>query len=216
MTEEVIENENPKGETHIEIPGFYPIKTATSVLRSSIDVAACEEMAKWSEQHKQPGVRDNLNVESRTGWELHYKDGFEEVFEPMIKKTMTMLDFHVHTKSSCGNFGEQNVDLRVMCKESWTAWGMDNGATLPHDHGTFISNFTTVLYLALPEGKETTWLEFLSQTDDRLRIADLRAGDLLLFPSNLAHYTFDVVQGRILNSSNWVFNVNSQTHVGRK
>ena len=205
MTEEILRRDSSDKEFHIEIPAFYPIRTATSVLKSSIDVAACKEMAKWSEQHKQPGIRDNLNVESRTGWRLHLESGFAQVFQPMVEEVMSMVEFFVHTKSSCGVFGNDVVDLEVSCKESWTVWGCDKGATLPHDHGTFISNFTTVLYLELPEHRETTWLEFLSQTDDRLRLSDLRAGDLLLFPSNLTHYTSDVFEGRTLNSSNWVF-----------
>ena len=65
------------------------------------------------------------------------------------EEVMSMVEFFVHTKSSCGVFGNDVVDLEVSCKESWTVWGCEKGATLPHDHGTFISNFTTVLYLEL-------------------------------------------------------------------
>lgn len=193
-----------------ETPGFYPIQTTTNVLRSSIDSKHCAKMIEWSEQHRAQGIEDNLISESRTPWNINTLPGFEEAYLPMLEKINVMLESYVNTEAiyghSCDSYGVPNgTMMSIHSIDAWTAWFDDGGATLPHTHASLLNHFSTVLYLRLPKGK--TSLEFFSHPSTKTVIRDLKEGDLLLFPSNVSHYTFDVERGRIVTSANWAFNV---------
>ena len=193
-----------------ETPGFYPVRTTTNILRSSIDSKHCTKMIEWSGQHIDNSVVSNLIFEKRTNWDIHTKPGFEEVYWPMIQKIYSMLETYINTEAiyahGCDSYGvPPNIDINMLPIDVWTAWFGDDGATLPHTHASLMNHFSTVLYLQLPKGK--TSLEFFSHPSSKTVIRDLKEGDLLLFPSNISHYTFDVERGRILTSANWAFNV---------
>jgi ectoine hydroxylase-related dioxygenase (phytanoyl-CoA dioxygenase family) len=75
----------------------------------------------------------------------------------------------------------------------------------PHTHvdgDMFTNEYSLSAYLNLPQEKSS--LTFLTNRGDTTNFCvEVRKGDVLIFPSNLCHYSNDCHEGRIILSSNF-------------
>lgn len=192
-----------------DVPATHIIQSHQNIMKVSIDSEYLDNMIRFSEKHIETNLdEDNLVGRKRTDWQLNNKEGFHEVFSPMIHKVNLVLDHYINTDI---NFGSNQLMLPEGTKidtilfECWTAWFEQGGATLPHAHNNVPTHFSTALYLRLPKGK--TSLGFGNNSVSQRVIHDIREGDMLIFPSSLVHWGFDHDEGRIMTSANWAYKI---------
>jgi len=162
-----------------------------------------EKNLKQNEGFILDNVGDNLKGHERTGWYLHEDDDFRHCFDN-LKNILYETTFTMACHPSIhGSF--DNIYHEIIILESWFARSKQNAHTSPHNHGNFNGVFAFTCYLQLPN-KNTT-LTFAKSDLSYQKTIHAREGDILIFPANMAHWSFGLEEERSLVSGNFIFSV---------
>ena len=187
---------------------YIPIMKNDFILKTSIDKKTCEELIEASKDKLDKDIEDNLSNVSRTIWELHTDDSCA----PTINKIMDHANFCIRTRLNYPHPNQNQPTFFDNCMfhyvfatfNSWVAHYKDESFVEPHRHIEYPNYYSCALYLST--GGEETSLSFLSDeapsfNQNKLKIP-CKEGDMLIFPSNLVHYTNDTFDKRIVMSAN--------------
>lgn len=163
------------------------------------------EKIKENENFLMDNFGDNLIGHKRTNWELHKEKAFKEEYDILHRilfdSTLQMSSYPSSYEG--GAEGHYTLSMRDM----WFARNID-GFTRPHTHGNIFGVFSFSCYLHLPN-KETN-LTFMRSDQMGLNTITAREGDILIFPSNMLHFSYGLEKERSLISGNYNF---SQIHI---
>ena len=187
---------------------YVPIMKNDFILKTSIEKKTCEELVEATKDMLDEDIEDNLSNVRRTIWELHTEDSVA----PIIHKIMDHANFCIRTRLNYPHpnqnqppFFDNSMFHYVFATfNSWVAHYKDKSFVEPHRHIEYPNYYSCALYLST--GGEETSLSFLSDeapsfNQNKLKIP-CKEGDMLIFPSNLIHYTNDTFDKRIVMSAN--------------
>jgi hypothetical protein len=146
---------------------------------------------------------DNLKGHERTGWYLHEDKDFKHCFDN-LKNILDQTTYNM----ACHPLEDNRIDNiyhETILLESWFARSKKNAHTSPHNHGIFLGAFAFSCYLQLPS-KNTT-LTFAKSDLGYQKTIHAREGDIIIFPSNMSHWSFGLEEERCIVSGNFLFSV---------
>jgi len=185
---------------------IHNIEAIIQIYKSHLPRACCDAICDAYERIEKidnTGVnQDNLFKTERTGWEAHRDDVVRGV---CCKIADIFADVRIQPlpKKFTG------VDVNLF--ESWIAKSSDDSFVEPHCHdaNNYGCSWAFVFYARLPN--ETTSLVFYDTLFGQQHRIDAREGDVLIFPSQLYHYTDDVCEGRTILSGNFVASMRDES-----
>jgi len=153
----------------------------------------------WAVNH---GDSD-LHLMERTEWDLYDNVNFKNSFKHIIEKRIfdAMVDVSSFPRPS--KFMRFIPDYKVQMYNIWFARCKSGGYTDPHHHGLSLGCYSFVHYLKLPS--KVTSLTFSNSDSSIKDRMILREGDMIVFPSNLLHWTFETEDDRCLLAGNFVW-----------
>lgn len=87
--------------------------------------------------------------------------------------------------------------------DSWLVKYSEDSTLLPHHHGDHFSEWSFCWYLDVPD--EGT--EIIFRIEDKAVMKAVYSGDILVFPSGLMHWTYDVHENRKILAGNFCLSV---------
>ena len=178
------------------------------ILKTSIDKKTCEELIEATKDKLDEDIQDNLNNVRRTIWELHTDEDTSSV----VSKIMDHVNFCIRTRLNYPHpnqnqppfFDNKMFFYSFATFNAWVAHYKNESFVEPHCHIEYPNYYSCALYLST--GGDETSLSFLSDeapsfNQNKMKIP-CKEGDMLIFPSNLIHYTNDTFDKRIVMSAN--------------
>ena len=141
--------------------------------------------------------QDNLYNTERTGWFAHRNPTTALIWEKIAQK------FSVCYEEEMQHDWIDSVELDLF--ESWIAESQDGAIVEPHIHGNSSFVWSFVFYAKIPNEKSS--LNFMAFGSKTIKVF-VKEGDLLLFPSNVAHFSTDTIKGRMIYSGNFLVRCN--------
>lgn len=135
-------------------------------------------------------VNNNLIKTLRTDWHCHNEPLMASVVQGLITELATCFQ-----SIDCPD----DMQIKISFLDSWIAESQEGAEIEPHKHTEVSNIWSFCLYARVPE--EGTSLSFCNSRMEKKRVP-VREGDLLVFPSNLAHYSFDTHFGRMVYAGN--------------
>ena len=178
------------------------------ILKTSIDKKTCEELIEATKDKLDEDIQDNLSNVRRTIWELHTDEDTSSV----VSKIMDHVNFCIRTRLNYPHpnqnqppfFDNKMFFYSFATFNAWVAHYKNESFVEPHCHIEYPNYYSCALYLST--GGDETSLSFLSDeapsfNQNKMKIP-CKEGDMLIFPSNLIHYTNDTFDKRIVMSAN--------------
>ena len=135
--------------------------------------------------------RDNLLNTHRTVGDAHSHPEVQEVWRGICG-----LMSGVWNTENDPFFHSVMFDLHA----SWVAVSQGDAVVEPHIHASNPGVWSFVFYAAIPGGKSSL---VFSDTDTENIKVTVREGDVLFFPADLMHFSFDTMPGRTIFSGNF-------------
>lgn len=166
------------------------------------------EILKSASNKADPSIICSLDDTDRTGWHLQMEEGFVETGEKighfLHRLNMSFLLDQPNTRS----LGASRVEKGAVTElyNLWVAWYNDKSFVRPHNHSgldIFGGAMSFVAYLEAPP--EGTSLTFTSEHVSEFYAIKVRQNDVLIFPSDITHYSNDTSDGRTVVSGNFLF-----------
>jgi len=187
---------------------YIPIMKNEFILKTSIDKKTCEELIEATKDKLDEDIQDNLSNVRRTIWELHTDEDTSSV----VSKIMDHVNFCIRTRLNYPHpnqnqppfFDNKMFFYSFATFNAWVAHYKNESFVEPHCHIEYPNYYSCALYLST--GGDETSLSFLSDeapsfNQNKMKIP-CKEGDMLIFPSNLIHYTNDTFDKRIVMSAN--------------
>ena len=187
---------------------YIPIMKNEFILKTSIDKKTCEELIEATKDKLDEDIQDNLSNVRRTIWELHTDEDTSSV----VSKIMDHVNFCIRTRLNYPHpnqnqppfFDNKMFFYSFATFNAWVAHYKNESFVEPHCHIEYHNYYSCALYLST--GGDETSLSFLSDeapsfNQNKMKIP-CKEGDMLIFPSNLIHYTNDTFDKRIVMSAN--------------
>ena len=187
---------------------YIPIMKNEFILKTSIDKKTCEELIEATKDKLDEDIQDNLSNVRRTIWELHTDEDTSSV----VSKIMDHVNFCIRTRLNYPHpnqnqppfFDNKMFFYSFATFNAWVAHYKIESFVEPHCHIEYPNYYSCALYLST--GGDETSLSFLSDeapsfNQNKMKIP-CKEGDMLIFPSNLIHYTNDTFDKRIVMSAN--------------
>ena len=187
---------------------YIPIMKNEFILKTSIDKKTCEELIEATKDKLDEDIQDNLSNVRRTIWELHTDEDTSSV----VSKIMDHVNFCIRTRLNYPHpnqnqppfFDNKMFFYSFATFNAWVAHYKNESFVEPHCHIEYPNYYSCALYLST--GGAETSLSFLSDeapsfNQNKMKIP-CKEGDMLIFPSNLIHYTNDTFDKRIVMSAN--------------
>ena len=187
---------------------YIPIMKNEFILKKSIDKKTCEELIEATKDKLDEDIQDNLSNVRRTIWELHTDEDTSSV----VSKIMDHVNFCIRTRLNYPHpnqnqppfFDNKMFFYSFATFNAWVAHYKNESFVEPHCHIEYPNYYSCALYLST--GGDETSLSFLSDeapsfNQNKMKIP-CKEGDMLIFPSNLIHYTNDTFDKRIVMSAN--------------
>ena len=187
---------------------YIPIMKNEFILKTSIDKKTCEELIEATKDKLDEEMQDTLSNVRRTIWELHTDEDTSSV----VSKIMDHVNFCIRTRLNYPHpnqnqppfFDNKMFFYSFATFNAWVAHYKNESFVEPHCHIEYPNYYSCALYLSTC-GDETS-LSFLSDeapsfNQNKMKIP-CKEGDMLIFPSNLIHYTNDTFDKRIVMSAN--------------
>jgi len=197
------------GEDSFEAVQYVPVLKTDFVMKTTLDKELCDDLIELAEQKLEGGIVDNLEGVRRTGWHLQ-KD---KDFAPYLQRVSAKVEHCISTRLNYPYFSKRQPDAMrangmqfviAMC-EAWISFYKNSSFVHPHCHEQPPNFYSIAAYLSTGEGD--TSLNFMTDESpshgiNRPRVV-CKQGDLVIFPSNLYHYTNDTSDERIVLSGNY-------------
>ena len=187
---------------------YIPVMKTDFILKTSIDKKTCEELIEATKDKLDEDIQDNLSNVRRTIWELHTDEDTSSV----VSKIMDHVNFCIRTRLNYPHpnqnqppfFDNKMFFYSFATFNAWVAHYKNESFVEPHCHIEYPNYYSCALYLST--GGDETSLSFLSDeapsfNQNKMKIP-CKEGDMLIFPSNLIHYTNDTFDKRIVMSAN--------------
>jgi len=187
---------------------YIPVMKTDFILKTSIDKKLCQDIIEVTKDKLGEDISDNLADVNRTIWELHT----DEDAAPYVAKVTDHMNYCVRTRLNYPHpnqnqpsfFDNRMFYYSFATFNAWVAHYKNESFVEPHCHTPYPGFYSCSLYLSTG-GKDTS-LSFLSDeapsfNQNKLKIP-CKEGDMLIFPSNLVHYTNDTFDERIILSAN--------------
>ena len=187
---------------------YIPIMKNEFILKTSIDKKTCEELIEATKDKLDEDIQDNLINVRRTIWELHTDEDTSSVVSKIMDHAnlciRTRLNYPHPNQNQPPFFDNKMFFYSFATFNAWVAHYKNESFVEPHCHIEYPNFWSCALYLST--GGDETSLSFLSDeapsfNQNKMKIP-CKEGDMLIFPSNLIHYTNDTFDKRIIMSAN--------------
>jgi len=187
---------------------YIPIMKNDFILKTSIDKKTCEELIEATKDKLDEDIQDNLSNVRRTIWELHTDEDTSSVVSKIMDHAnlciRTRLNYPHPNQNQPPFFDNKMFFYSFATFNAWVAHYKNESFVEPHCHIEYPNFWSCALYLST--GGDETSLSFLSDeapsfNQNKMKIP-CKEGDMLIFPSNLIHYTNDTFDKRIVMSAN--------------
>tara|TARA_E500000318_G_scaffold73586_1_gene68236 strand:- start:1530 stop:2141 length:612 start_codon:yes stop_codon:yes gene_type:complete len=189
-------------------PLYIPIESVSWIYKYKLPLDWCDSFISFASNHIEEKTLKNVKSYKSTGWKLHEKEGFKSFLDPL---NLLFLDFLKHVFSQkttvpiIPKFDIEVVHNNFILRDLWVSWFNENGYTWPHEHTSdyygVIGSYSFSAYL----GNVETSISFQSPLTGLFESVLVNKGDVLFFPSNMVHMSFDVAPNRIICSGNMNF-----------
>ena len=152
------------------------------ILKSYKDIQKIDNTGKF---------RDNLLNTSRTHGAAHQHTDVAEVWSDICE---AMSGIWSSDNDPC--FQQASLSLNA----SWIAVSEEGALVEPHIHASNPGVWSFVFYADIPNGESSLLFSDVDTENIKIRV---RKGDVLFFPADLVHFSFDTVPGRTIFSGNF-------------
>ena len=197
------------GEDSFEAVQYIPVLKTNFIMKSTLDKELCNTLIELAGQKLETGIVDNLEGVRRTGWHLQ-KD---KDIGPHLQRVSAKVEHCISTRLNYPHFNKRKpasmkrngMQFVVAMYNAWISFYDNNSFVHPHCHEEAPNFYSIAAYLST--GDSDTSLSFMTDESpshgiNRPRVV-CKQGDLVIFPSNLYHYTNDTSDGRIVLSGNY-------------
>lgn len=183
---------------------LIPLQMTQNVIKFAIDEELCDALHEAAEKWIDPSIDCNLQNTRRTIWNLHTREKFIPVFELFVKRLIEVVTQNLQKE-------ENSLTYKINFVDCWVAWYSSDSFVQPHSHSgadscNLLGAKSVSAYLSVPNGQ--TSLTFFNDRGSRNQEVTVKKGEVLLFPSDLVHYTNDCSEGRIILSANFTVDRN--------
>ena len=187
---------------------FVPILKTDFVMITNLDYELCEKLISIASDKLEDNIQDNLEDVQRTGWELHKNSDIAPYLQQVTSKVehcvSTRLNYPHFHKRKPDSMRKNGMQFVIAMYNAWISFYNKNSFVHPHCHEEAPNFYSIAAYLST--GSKDTSLYFITDESpshgvNRLRVT-CKTGDMVIFPSNLYHYTNDTSDKRIVLSSN--------------
>ena len=170
------------GEDSFEAVQYVPVLKTDFIMKTTLDKELCNTLIELAGQKR------------RTGWHLQKdKDAW-----PYLQRVSAKVEHCISTRLNYPHFNKRKpasmkrngMQFVVAMYNAWISFYDNNSFVHPHCHEEAPNFYSIAAYLST--GDSDTSLSFVC-----------KQGDLVIFPSNLYHYTNDTSDGRIVLSGNY-------------
>jgi hypothetical protein len=187
------------GEDSFEAVQYIPVLKTDFIMKSTLDKELCNTLIELAGQKLETGIVDNLEGVRRTGWHL------QRVSAKVEHCISTRLNYPHFNKRKPASMKRNGMQFVVAMYNAWISFYDNNSFVHPHCHEEAPNFYSIAAYLST--GDSDTSLSFMTDESpshgiNRPRVV-CKQGDLVIFPSNLYHYTNDTSDGRIVLSGNY-------------
>lgn len=189
-----------------EKPFFFAIPSVDWVYKYRMPLDWCDKLVLFSEEYATEETLKNVRSQKSTGWYLNKEKGFEYFLESLAK---LIEDFYKYQFAKRSNIPAQFVSTKESVKTKfflnsfWVSWFDEDGYTWPHNHYSEYYGSMGAYSFSIYLGESETSISFQSPNDLEFNTVKVSKGDILFFPSDLMHMTFDVSLGRVIASGNF-------------
>ena len=188
---------------------YVPILKTEHILKTSFDLDFCDKIIELGKTKINTEVVDNLEGVYRTGWDLQSDPDFTphlaymtEVLSGCISKKFN----YPHFRGANESYQSKGFQMALSWLDMWVGYYDKYSFVHPHNHGELPSFWSFSAYLSTGESSESS-LYFMSDESPERSVSCMRVnvkrGDVLIFPSNIFHYTNDCAGGRVVMASNF-------------
>ena len=188
---------------------YIPVMKTDFILKTSLDKELCDKLISITKDKVVDDIPDNLKNVKRTPWQLHTDEDVAPYINKVVEKVnhcvRTRLNYPHPNQDNPSYFENKMFYYSFATFNAWVAFYEDSSFVEPHCHTEYPSFYSSSAYLSTGD-KETTSLSFLSDespsfNENKLEVT-VKEGDMLIFPSNMIHWTDDAYKGRVILSCN--------------
>lgn len=181
---------------------FITVPSMTWLYKSRVTNDYCDSVISFAEPHMEDQTLSSVYSERSTDFLLHKKDGFNERILHPLSPYLNQFIRYANLPKGFGPVDEiphAAAGYDVVIREAWVSLLGETGYTWPHNHvGEYgqIGSYSFVVYL----GDAETTISFSSM--DNWHTYFVTKGDILFFPSDISHMSFDSCANRTVFSCN--------------
>lgn len=185
-------------------PLCFPVPSVCWIYKHRISLDWCDEVVKFADKHANESSLKNVQSFKSTGWHLHNEDGFKELYSELNEIILELLQLARSEKNAAPiiRMGPFSNDFEYELESFWVSWFNENSYTWPHDHFSerfgSIGSYSLAIYL----GQDETSIAFRDSLNGDFDSILVTKGDVVFFPSNVPHMSFDVTSNRVIASAN--------------
>jgi len=188
---------------------YLPFKENVLVVKTFLDEKNRLEILNAIEEdgsYNYENYSNNLIETKRTDWFYHENEKFKPFYDNVIKKVLFdgMENFAI--PNPCYRDALDDVTYSIETTNCWFAKSTEKSHVYPHIHGNSYGFFSYSCYLKLPSSR--TSLTFSSKSLLLRETIEVKEGDILIFPSDLIHWTNDIENERSILSGNFILCIN--------
>ena len=201
---------------------FIPILKTDFVMKTNLDYELCEKLISIASDKLEDNIQDNLEDIKRTGWHLQKDPDMDSLLQQVTSKVehciSTRINFPHFHKNKPDAMKKNGMQFVIAMYNAWVGFYKNNSFVHPHCHAEAANFYSIAAYLST--GNKNTSLYFMTDESpsygiNRLKII-CKTGDMIIFPSNLYHYTNDTSDERIVLSGNIYAGFMPQMIIGGK
>jgi uncharacterized protein YjlB len=197
------------GEDSFEAVQYVPVLKTDFIMKTTLDKELCNTLIELAGKKLETNIVDNLEDVRRTGWHLQR----DKDVAPYLQKVTAKVEHCISTRLNYPHFNKRKpaamsangMQFVIAMYNAWISFYKDNSFVHPHCHAEAPNFYSIAAYLST--GDSDTSLNFMTDESpshgiNRPRVV-CKQGDLVIFPSNLYHYTNDTSDERIVLSGNY-------------
>ena len=210
------------GEDSFEAVQYIPVLKTDFIMKSTLDKELCNTLIELAGKKLETNIVDNLEDVRRTGWHLQR----DKDVAPYLQKVTAKVEHCISTRLNYPHFNKRKpaamsangMQFVIAMYNAWISFYKDNSFVHPHCHAEAPNFYSIAAYLST--GDSDTSLNFMTDESpshgiNRPRVV-CKQGDLVIFPSNLYHYTNDTSDERIVLSGNYYAGYMPNINIGER
>ena len=187
---------------------LIPVLKTNFLMKVNLQKELCKTLIDMATNKLENNIQDNLEGVKRTGWDLQKDPDMGPYLQQVTAKVehaiSTRLNYPHFNKRKPDSMKRNGMQFVIAMYNAWIGFYNKNSFVHPHCHEEAPNFYSIAAYLST--GENDTSLYFMTDESpshgaNRLRVK-CRTGDMVIFPSNLYHYTNDTDDKRIVLSGN--------------